>query len=80
MKRKDYMKPTMRVVMLQHRHQILAGSIQSTSTNLSSEDDIDASWLKGKERIGICGATSTPRWLMQRVSDTVERLTQAKQH
>ena len=40
MKRKDYMKPTMRVVMLQHRHQILAGSIQSTSTNLSSEDDI----------------------------------------
>ena len=47
---------------------------------ISSEDDIDASWLKGKERIGICGATSTPRWLMQRVSDTVERLTQAKQH
>ena len=43
MKRKDYMKPTMRVVMLQHRHQILAGSIQSTSTNLSEEDAIDIS-------------------------------------
>jgi len=38
MKRKDYMKPTMCVVELQHRHQILAGSIQSTSTDLSSED------------------------------------------
>ena len=42
---------------------------------ISSENDIDPSWLEGKERIGICGATSTPRWLMQRVSDTVQQLT-----
>ena len=42
---------------------------------ISSENDIDPSWLEGKERIGICGATSTPRWLMQRVSDAIkERL------
>ena len=46
---------------------------------ISSESDIDAAWLEGKERIGICGATSTPRWLMQRVSDTVERLTLTQQ-
>ena len=43
---------------------------------ISSESDIDPSWLVGKERIGICGATSTPRWLMQRVSDAVKQLTQ----
>jgi len=42
---------------------------------ISHEADIDPSWLTGKEHIGICGATSTPRWLMQRVSDTVQRLT-----
>lgn len=41
---------------------------------ISGEGDIDPSWLLGKERIGICGATSTPRWLMQRVSDAVRRL------
>ena len=41
---------------------------------ISSEADIDASWLVGKERIGICGATSTPRWLMQQVSDTVKAI------
>ena len=42
---------------------------------VSGESDIDPSWLVGKERIGICGATSTPRWLMQRVSDAIkERL------
>ena len=42
---------------------------------ISSEADINPAWLIGKERIGICGATSTPRWLMQRVSDAVQRLT-----
>ena len=42
---------------------------------ISGESDIDPSWLTGKERIGICGATSTPRWLMQRVSDAVQQLT-----
>ena len=39
---------------------------------VSGESDIDPSWLVGKERIGICGATSTPRWLMQRVSDAIK--------
>ena len=38
---------------------------------ISSESEIDASWLKGKEHIGICGATSTPMWLMNRVKDYV---------
>lgn len=41
---------------------------------ISGEDDINPAWLVGKERIGICGATSTPRWLMQRVSDAVQQL------
>lgn len=34
---------------------------------ISDENDIDPDWLKGIKRIGICGATSTPRWLMERV-------------
>ena len=42
---------------------------------ISGESDINPAWLQGKERIGICGATSTPRWLMQRVSAAVQRLT-----
>ena len=45
---------------------------------ISGEGDIDPVWLVGKERIGICGATSTPRWLMQRVSDAVQKLTESK--
>ena len=36
---------------------------------ISNETEIDPAWLKGKEKIGICGATSTPRWLMNKVKD-----------
>ncbi len=38
---------------------------------ITDETEIDPSWLEGKEYIGICGATSTPRWLMQRVKDYI---------
>ena len=37
--KKTYLKPTMQVVHLQHQHQLLAGSLTSTSTNLDKEDD-----------------------------------------
>lgn len=39
---------------------------------ISNETEIDPSWLVGKEKIGICGATSTPRWLMNRVHDHLQ--------
>ena len=29
--------------------------------------ELRAEWFEGAESVGICGATSTPRWLMQRV-------------
>jgi 4-hydroxy-3-methylbut-2-enyl diphosphate reductase len=34
---------------------------------ISNPDEIDSSWLEGINSIGICGATSTPRWLMEDV-------------
>ena len=44
----------------------------NTSTRLiSDENDIDPAWLTDVRRIGICGATSTPRWLMERVREHV---------
>ncbi|MDE7412332.1 MAG: 4-hydroxy-3-methylbut-2-enyl diphosphate reductase [Muribaculaceae bacterium] len=38
---------------------------------VSDENDFDPGRLKGAERIGICGATSTPRWLMQKIADKI---------
>ena len=36
---------------------------------IDNESEIDHEWLKTGDRIGICGATSTPNWLMQQVAD-----------
>lgn len=42
---------------------------------ISNENEINPSWLEGKHSIGICGATSTPRWLMNQVKNFVEKNT-----
>jgi len=38
---------------------------------VSSIEEIDVSWFKGKNSAGICGATSTPKWLIEKVRDFV---------
>ena len=30
-------------------------------------------WFRSAETVGICGATSTPKWLMQQVADAITR-------
>lgn len=40
-----------------------------------SADAVRPEWLKDATAIGICGATSTPRWLMERVAEHVKILT-----
>ncbi|MCK5856593.1 MAG: 4-hydroxy-3-methylbut-2-enyl diphosphate reductase [Bacteroidales bacterium] len=39
---------------------------------ISSKEEIDYSWFNTEESIGICGATSTPRWLMDEVAEAIE--------
>ena len=36
--------------------------------------EIDVRWLEGCESIGICGATSTPKWLMEECKVRIEEL------
>lgn len=38
---------------------------------IANPEDIDPAWLEDAESIGICGATSTPRWLMEKVKTKV---------
>ena len=42
--------------------------------NIEEAQDVDMSWLDGVESVGICGATSTPRWLMESVAREVESM------
>jgi 4-hydroxy-3-methylbut-2-enyl diphosphate reductase len=41
---------------------------------IDTADEIDVRWLQGCESIGICGATSTPKWLMEECKVRVEQL------
>lgn len=34
---------------------------------IEKPEEIQPSWLAGANRVGICGATSTPKWLMEQV-------------
>lgn len=38
---------------------------------ISNETQLDPAWFAGASTVGICGATSTPRWLMERVRDAL---------
>lgn len=38
---------------------------------VSNEAGIDPEWYRGAASVGICGATSTPRWLMNKVKDRI---------
>lgn len=34
--------------------------------------ELEAEWFEGVESVGICGATSTPRWLMEQVAEALK--------
>lgn len=40
---------------------------------VGSEQEIDPNWIKPTDSVGICGATSTPMWLMEQVRDFIQR-------
>lgn len=41
---------------------------------VESESEVQPEWFEGVETVGISGATSTPRWLMERVKARVEQM------
>lgn len=44
------------------------------SHKVESIDDIDIAWFRPKSSVGICGATSTPNWQLQEISDFLSKL------
>ena len=41
--------------------------------NIEEESELQAEWFENCQSVGICGATSTPAWLMSRVAEAIER-------
>lgn len=50
-------------------------SVNPRTFMISMPSEIEGEWLENAASIGICGGTSTPRWLMEEVAATVESLT-----
>lgn len=40
---------------------------------IENEHELDYSWFRPGDSVGICGATSTPMWLMEQVAEHIER-------
>ena len=45
--------------------------VNPNSHLIEGPEEIDPSWLNGIETVGICGATSTPKWLMEQCRDAI---------
>ena len=41
---------------------------------IEGPEEIDRQWLDGINTVGICGATSTPKWLMEQCRDAIVQL------
>ena len=50
-------------------------SVNPNSHQVESADEIDMTWFEGVQTVGICGATSTPKWLMEECRDEILRHT-----
>lgn len=48
-------------------------SVNPNSYQIESAEEINMEWIKDVDTIGICGATSTPKWLMEECRDYIYR-------
>ena len=46
----------------------------SRTYHIEDATEIDVAWLEGAQSVGICGATSTPRWLMEDVAIALQTM------
>jgi 4-hydroxy-3-methylbut-2-enyl diphosphate reductase len=44
------------------------------SHKIENADELRPEWFEGADSVGVCGATSTPRWLMTRVAETIQKI------
>jgi 4-hydroxy-3-methylbut-2-enyl diphosphate reductase len=51
-------------------------SVNRDSYMISSPAEIEKKWFKGKQSVGISGATSTPKWLIHDTRKRIEEITE----
>ena len=49
-------------------------SVNHETYFVAGEADLNIQWFKDKRTVGICGATSTPKWLIEKIKEAILRL------
>ena len=49
-------------------------SVNPNTYFVSSPEEIERKWFEGMKTTGICGATSTPKWLIERIRDLISEI------
>lgn len=49
-------------------------SVNPRTYLIDDPDTLDPAWIKDVQSVGICGATSTPKWLMERCAEKIRSL------
>lgn len=49
----------------------LCRSLNIRTYHVSNEDGIRPEWFRHDDRVGVCGATSTPKWLLESVASRI---------
>lgn len=52
----------------------LCRSVNPRTYLVGGPSEIDSSWFQGLSTVGVCGATSTPQWLLEQVSSAISAL------
>jgi 4-hydroxy-3-methylbut-2-enyl diphosphate reductase len=46
-------------------------SVNPDTYFVASDKELDMDWFKGKKSVGVCGATSTPKWLIDNIYNVI---------
>lgn len=49
-------------------------SANARTYNVEDSGELRPEWFEGVESVGVCGATSTPKWLMERLAEAIDDL------
>lgn len=52
----------------------LCKSLNIRTYHIDSESEIKREWFRADDKVGVCGATSTPKWLLEQVADYILEL------
>lgn len=52
----------------------LCRSVNDNAYHITAASEIDPSWFTDGDTVGVCGATSTPKWLLEAVAEKVSSL------